>query len=200
MRGSIRLAAQCRCVPVNPDVKPHMSLTICQPRSWFLPAVLFVFLPVFVLSASPFGSASERQLIGLALYLLLFFLVVWSKLVAGTREVKVFAEQEFIRVAWRDALFRRRHAEFPLKTFDAVFSYVVPSRFPSTRVELSDVTRTKALLLATFPAASVASSFWRIPREGEAEAARSLRISVSRAAGLEDHGFLGWRCPGAQVL
>lgn len=177
-----------------------MSLTISQPRSWLSPAVLLLFLPAFLFGASPLGSASDRQLIGVGLYVLLLLTVVWSKLVTGMRQVRVVREEGTVRITWRTAFFRAKHAELPLNLFQSVVSYVVPSRFPVARVELVDTSGTRALLIATFPPGSVASSFWSFPRDGEGEASRNLRISVSRATGLKDGGFLGGRLPGAQLL
>jgi hypothetical protein len=59
---------------------------------------------------------------------------------------------------------------------------------------------THALAIARFPAASVASSFWSVPRDVESDAARNLRTAIARATGLQDGGFLGNRWPGAQML
>jgi hypothetical protein len=177
-----------------------MSLTFTQPRSCVSPVVLLLFLPVFLLDASPLDFASDRQLIGLGLYVLLVCAVLWAKLVAGTRVVRVAPEEDTVRITSRNALFRARHAVFPLNLFRSVVSYVVPGRFATVRVELIDASGTRALLLATFPAASVASSFWSFPRDGEGESPRNLRISISRLTGLQDGGFLGNRWPGAQVL
>jgi hypothetical protein len=177
-----------------------VAITFSQPRSWVSPAVLLLFLPAFLLGARPLGSASDRQLIGLGLYVLLLCTVIWAKFVGGMRQVRVVPEEDIVRITWRNALFRAKRAEFSLKLFRAVVSYVVPGRFPATRVELIDTSGTRALLIAAFPAASVASSFWSFPREGEGESPRNLRTSVSRATGLEDGGFLGNRLPGAQLL
>jgi len=177
-----------------------MSLTFSQPRSWLSPAVLFLFLPAFVLGASPLDIASGRQLIGLGLYVLLLCTVIWFKAVAGTRQVRVLPEEGVVRITWRNALFHVKRAEFALKQFQSVVSYVAPGRFPTTRVELIDTSGTHALLIATFPADSVASRFWSLPRDGEGDSPRNLRISVSRASGLKDGGFLGKRLPGAQLL
>lgn len=177
-----------------------MSLTFSQSRSWVSLAVLLLFLPAFVLGASPLAIASDRQLIGLGLYVFLVCVVVWFKVVSGTRQVRVLPEEGVVRITWRSALFCARRAEFPLKLFHSVVSYVVPGRFPTTRVELVGTAGTHALLMATFPAGSVASTFWSFPRDGEGESPRNLRISISRASGLEDAGFLGNRVPGAQLL
>lgn len=177
-----------------------MSLTFRQPRSWVSPVVLLLFLPMFLLGASPLATASARQIVGLGLYVLFLCIVVWFKFVAGTREVRVLPAEGTVRITWRNGLFRARHAEFPLNMFRTVVTYVVRDRFPTTRVELIDNSGARALLVASFPADSVASGFWGFPREGEGESPRNLRISVARAAGLGDGGFLGYRWPGAQLL
>lgn len=183
----------------NSDGRPSVSLTIPQPRSWLSPLVLLLFLPAFLLHAGPLGTASAHQLMGLGLYVLFIGAVAWLKFVAGTRRVELLPREGMVRITWRNALFRPKRREHPLDLFGAVVSYVVPGRFPTTRVELLDRSRTRALPLASFATRCVAPNFWSIPRDRESDAARDVRISVARATGLEDGGFLGSRWPGAQL-
>ncbi len=59
MRGSIRLAAQCRCVPVNSDVRPHVS------RAQFVLALfvsaLIALLPLALVAWMTSGSWSPSR-------------------------------------------------------------------------------------------------------------------------------------------
>jgi hypothetical protein len=178
----------------------QVPVIVSQRRSWLPLMVLLAFLPVFLLGASPLNVATDRQLVGLGLYLVFFGIAVWVPCVAGTRRVSVLPGQGLVEVCWRNAWFRPRRAEFALTSFAAVVSFLAPGRFPRTRVELLDTAGTRSLLVADFPAASFATRFMSLPRDGEAESARTLRLSIATATGLEDRGFLGKRWPGSQLL
>jgi hypothetical protein len=139
-------------------------------------------------------------MVGMAAFGFLLAIAVWVQLVAGTRTVRILTHEKIVEVGWRNAFFTQRRAEFPLNQFHAVVSYIVPGRFPKSRVELVDASGTRSLLLVAFPAGSSAVSFWSFPRNSEAEHARNLRLSVVLNVGLKDRGFIGSRFPGTQVL
>lgn len=176
------------------------SVVVHQPRSWIAPGVLALFMPVVILAAMPAGTAAKGQLLIIAVFGTLLALSLWVQAVAGLRSVRILLEAGIVEVSWRTAAFRSRHAQFPLTMFRSVVSYNQPGRYPRTRVELCAASGPEALLVASYPAGSIAGSFWSFPRDAEAEGARNARLSIARSSGLIDGGFLGNRLAGAQLL
>ena len=198
--GIVHRAAPCRNAPVTFTLNRTMGIVVHQPRSWVTPVVLVLFLPAVVLASMPAGTATKGHLLMIGFFCFLLLASVWVQAVAGQRSVRVLRESGNVEVTWRTAAFRPRRAQFPLHMFSSVVSYNQPGRYPRTRVELVAASGAQALLVASYPAGSVAKSFWSLPRDAEADAARSARLSVARASGLVDAGVLGNRLPGVQLL
>jgi hypothetical protein len=157
-------------------------------------------MPVVALGVFPIQTVSAAQFILPGAFAALLVFTVWVSMVVGTRVVCINPSSGSVEVTWRTATLRKRRATFALGQFKAVVSYNQPGRYARTRVELNSLAGDHSLLLATYPAGSVAKSFWSVPRDVESGEARSTRISVARACGLRDDGFVGLRIPGAQLL
>lgn len=175
------------------------TVRIAQPRSWLLPSLVAVLLPLHALLVLPFAAASRGGQISLALHLLLALLLAWLEYLRGCRVVTLDPQAGTVTVSQPGILLvNGASARHPLSDFRGVVSYLTPLRHAQNRVELVD-RRGRGLLLAAFEPASDAPSFLAIPDEAETPAARELRRIVAEACRLSDGGYLGRRMGGAEV-
>ena len=124
---------------------------------------------------------------------------LWSKVIAGRREVTLDAAAGQVTISRVSAFFRPKRRSYPLEMFGSVQSYILQGKFPINRVELVTRTGGEALMVALFEPANAAPSFFSLPADGENKSAGRLRQEIAGQLGLLDRGFLGNRMFGAQI-
>jgi hypothetical protein len=178
---------------------PAGIVRIAQPRSWLLPALVAVLLPLHAMLVLSFAAAARGGRISLAVHLLLAALLAWMEYVRGRRVVTLDPAAGTVTVVQPGILLvNGASVLYPLSDFRGVISYLTPLRHALNRVELVDW-RSRTLLLAAFEPASDAPRFLAVPDEAETPAARELRRSVAAACRIADGGYLGHRMWGAEV-
>ncbi len=161
------------------------QIIIKQPRDYSAAIGIGLFLPIFGLRALPLSQAQFSQLAFACMALLFVIVRIWVEVVRGYREVEIDTERAQVVVRSVSAFFRKREKCMPLSEFCEVRSYLTGGRFSKNRLELKSATSGVALVLADFPPGRNVTR-WIFPQEIESDAARFLRIRISKECGLKD--------------